>query len=77
MTCFLKDGPLPKRHGEVKWFNPRKRFGFIIAEDGRDFFVHQRQILEYNSQRLPEGQPVQFHARRSAKGWEALNVEVV
>ncbi|MDO8943433.1 MAG: cold shock domain-containing protein, partial [Desulfobacterales bacterium] len=26
--------------GKVKWFNERKGFGFITAEDGKDVFVH-------------------------------------
>jgi hypothetical protein len=39
-TCFLTKGPMPKKRGEVKWFNPRKRFGFIVSEDGEELFFH-------------------------------------
>ena len=31
--------------GKIKWYNPRKGFGFIIGEDGKDIFVHQTDIL--------------------------------
>ncbi|KAL7535503.1 hypothetical protein ACHAXR_006527 [Thalassiosira sp. AJA248-18] len=26
--------------GKVKWFNPERRFGFIVQEDGTDLYVH-------------------------------------
>jgi len=77
MTCFLKAGPLPKQRGEIKWFNPRKRYGFIAAEGGQEVFVHERQILQDQGNRLREGQAVQFHVHHSPKGPEALNVELI
>ena len=77
MTCFLKAGPLPKQQGEVKWFNPRKRYGFIVTQEGRDVFVHQQQILEGHGNEPHEGQAVRFHLHHSVKGPEALNVELI
>jgi CspA family cold shock protein len=76
MTCFVKVGPLPKQQGEVKWFNPKKRYGFIVAEDGQEVFVHQRQILNQQGNTPREGQNALFHWGRSKKGPEALNVEL-
>jgi CspA family cold shock protein len=74
-TCFMKAGPLPKRHGKVKWFNPRKHYGFIAAEEGEDIFFNQQQILGSNE--VCKGQSVKFHVRDSMKGQVALNIELV
>lgn len=75
-TCFMKVGPLPKQQGQVKWFDSRKRYGFIVAEEGEEVFFHQRQIIEKNGEGAHEGQGARFHVYYSTKGPEALNVEL-
>ena len=77
MTCFLKAGPLPKQQGKVKWFSSRKHYGFIIAGEDQEIFLHQQQILDRQGKVPHEGQTVRFHVRYSAKGPEALNVELI
>jgi CspA family cold shock protein len=74
-TCFVTIGPPPKVRGSVKWFNPDKRYGFIIAGPDEEVFFHQEQLL--GSNRVQSGQQVRFHIRYSAKGPEALNVELL
>lgn len=46
--------------GTVKWFDVRKGFGFIVDEDGIDYFVHFSEIQEKGFRRLREGQRVRF-----------------
>jgi CspA family cold shock protein len=75
-TCFLKTGPVPKRRGKVKQFDPGKGHGFIATGEGEEIFFHQRQIFGGNGQEPSEGQVVWFHLAYSAKGPEALNVEL-
>jgi CspA family cold shock protein len=77
MACFLKDGPIIKERGRIKWFNSRKRYGFIAAEAGGEFFIHQQQVIEGAESELREGQVVRFHVHQSFKGPEAWNVELV
>jgi CspA family cold shock protein len=72
----MKVGPWPKQQGQVKWFNSRKRYGFIIAEEGKEVFFHQQQIIEKNGEGAHEGQEARFHVYYSAKGPEAVNVEL-
>jgi CspA family cold shock protein len=75
-SCYLKAGPLPKRRGTVKWFSPRKHYGFIETRDGDEVFFHQRQILRGGEETRLKGQLVRFHVRNAPKGPEALNVEL-
>ncbi len=75
-SCFLEEGPLPKRRGEVKWFSTQKRYGFIAAGEDKDVFFHEQQLLGEADTAPHTGQHVRFHVRRSPKGPEALNVEI-
>ena len=63
--------------GTVKWFNDKKGFGFIIADEGKDVFVHHSAIEGEGYKSLKEGQPVQYEAETSAKGMKATKVTPV
>jgi CspA family cold shock protein len=76
-TCFFGAKTLPKEQGRVKWFNPRKGYGFITTEAGDEVFFHQEQLLGVSGQAPREGQAVRFHLHYPHKGPEALNVELV
>ncbi|TKJ36742.1 MAG: cold-shock protein [Planctomycetes bacterium B3_Pla] len=60
--------------GKVKWFNPRKGYGFIATEDGRDIFVHYSSISGDGYKTLVEGDPVTFDVTEGDKGLRAENV---
>jgi CspA family cold shock protein len=61
--------------GKVKWFNPRKGYGFIETLDGRDIFVHYSNIRSEGFRTLEEGDPVSFDIVNGEKGLRAENVE--
>jgi CspA family cold shock protein len=63
--------------GTVKWFNERKGFGFITAEDGNDVFVHFSAIQDSGFKTLQEGQSVSFDVQNGPKGLSAANVKAV
>ena len=35
-------------NGKVKWFNTRKGYGFLIGEDGNEYFAHYSKICSGN-----------------------------
>lgn len=63
------------QNGIVKWFNDAKGFGFI-ASDGKDFFVHFKEIQGNGFKSLKEGDKVTFEAGSSPKGAVAKNVQI-
>ncbi len=60
--------------GKVKWFNPRKGYGFIGTDDGRDVFVHYSNIAGDGFKTLDEGDIVLFEVVEGEKGLRATNV---
>jgi CspA family cold shock protein len=60
--------------GTVKWFNPRKGYGFITAGDGKDIFVHYADISGEGYRTLVEGDVVTFDIVEGEKGLRAENV---
>lgn len=63
-------------NGTVKWFNPKKNYGFIEAEgEEEDFFVHASEIVEGES--LEDDDKVEFEVEESSKGPQAKNVKKI
>jgi cold shock protein len=60
-------------NGVVKWYNPRKGYGFIENEEGKDIFVHRTQVPEGTY--LNEGDKVTFEIEEDEKGPKAINIE--
>ena len=75
--CFRRKGPFPKQRGTVKWFSHRRRYGFIVGEQGEEIFMHQNALYEANGSRPCEGESVLYHVHYAIKGPEALNVELM
>lgn len=66
---------LEATEGEVKWFDPRKGFGFIIGPEGQDIFVHYTVIEGDGFRVLRDGSRVVYDAEKSDKGWRCTRVE--
>lgn len=63
--------------GKVKWFDPKKGYGFIIAEDGKEVFVHYTGIVKEGFKALNEGQIVSYEIGEGDKGVQAVNVQIL
>src|ERR1051326_3554915 len=71
------DGQLAGVEGVVKWFDPRKGFGFVVGPEGQDIFVHFSVIQGDGFRVLRDNSRVNYDAVRSDKGWKATRVSRV
>jgi len=62
------------QRGEVKWFDPRKGFGFIVGPEGQDIFAHYTTIQGEGFRALRDGSEVEYDAEETDKGWRATRV---
>jgi CspA family cold shock protein len=62
--------------GKVKFFNSVKAFGFITADDGKEYFVHKTGVE--GEKDLNEGDSVTFDVEEGdrGKGPKAVNVKL-
>ena len=59
--------------GKVKFFNESKGFGFIAAEDGKEYFVHKSALAEGLA--LRENDSVTFEVEEGDRGPKAVHVK--
>jgi len=66
-----------KLHGQIKWFDLGKGYGFVIQDDGSEIFVHRSGVPLTDSGDLPrleEGQQVLYEVMDTPKGHQAVQV---
>ncbi len=61
--------------GQVKWFDPKKGYGFIIGPEGQDVFIHYSQIVADGFRALKDGEWVDYELIQGDKGWQARDVQ--
>lgn len=62
--------------GKVKWFDPKKGFGFVVNDDGKDVFVHYTSIDGDGFRCLKNGETVEYEQLESDKGLQGRNVRI-
>ncbi len=61
--------------GKVKWFEEKKSYGYIEADDGKgDVFIHQSDIVTDEKQPLAAGEKVKFELGETPYGRRALRL---
>jgi len=74
-TCQANRGQDGRLTGYVKWFDPRKGYGFIVRDDGGgEVFVHYSDIQYAGFRVLYEGERMQFDLEHDPRGKKAVNV---
>ena len=58
--------------GKVKFFNHEKEFGFIIGDDGKDYFVHKSGLEDGLT--IDENDSVEFSTEEGDRGLKAVKV---
>lgn len=61
-----------KLTGIVKWYNESKGFGFLEQADGRDLFVHYKEVRG----KLNKGDTVEYFLGEASQGPCACKVRV-
>lgn len=62
--------------GTVKWFDPKKGFGFIVNDQGQDVFVHYTSIGGEGFRCLRNGQVVEYEEFDSGKGLQGRKISI-
>jgi len=62
--------------GKVKWFNTQKGYGFIITEEGKDLFVHFKDV-QGGVNAIKDNDNVEYEVEEGRKGLQAVNVKKV
>lgn len=71
----MSNTELHQVEGNVKWFDPRKGYGFIVGPEQQDIFVHFSVIEQTEGFRtLRDGERVTYSAAVGPKGWSATHV---
>ena len=60
--------------GTVKWFNRIKGYGFVLGDDGSEYFIHYTSLPK--NVVLNENDKVEFEPGESEKGKIANNVKL-
>jgi CspA family cold shock protein len=63
--------------GHIKWYDEKKRFGFVTTQENEDIFLHVSGIKEYGHFGLQRDDRVEFEIKETAKGKQAVNLRPV
>lgn len=65
----------PAVHGRVKWFDPGKGFGFIIADEGgTDILLHANVLRNYGQNTVADGAGISVRVQQTPRGVQATEV---
>ncbi|MEN8892292.1 MAG: cold shock domain-containing protein, partial [Planktotalea arctica] len=61
--------------GVVKWFDPAKGFGFVVASDGgSDILLHANVLRNFGQNSVADGASVEIVTQQTDRGVQALEV---
>ena len=64
--------------GKIKWFDPRKGYGFITPDDGsKDAFLHVSALEKADIQSLDEGEAVTYNLAEERGKQSAVDIQKI
>jgi len=61
--------------GLVKWFDPVKGFGFVVADDGgADILLHVNVLRNFGQSSIADGSAIEILTHRTERGVQAIEV---
>ncbi len=64
--------------GKLKWFDPKKGYGFIKPDDGsKDAFLHISALEKANITQLEEKQTITYELAEHRGKMSATNIQIV
>lgn len=62
-------------HGQVKWFDPSKGFGFIVAEgSATDILLHANVLRNYGQSSVADGAGISVKVQMTQRGIQAVEI---
>src|SRR6056297_1789126 len=64
--------------GRVKWFDPGKGFGFVIADSGGpDILLHANVLRNFGQSSVVDGAVVEIDVQDTDRGMQAVEVHAI
>ena len=64
--------------GVVKWFDPVKGFGFVVADEGGpDILLHVNVLRNFGQSSVADGARIDLMAQRTERGVQAISVTAI
>lgn len=65
-------------NGRVKWFDPSKGFGFVVAEEGGpDILLHANVLRNFGQSSVADGALIEILVQQTARGMQAVEVRTI
>ena len=69
---------MSSKTGKIKWFNPKKGYGFIDQDgDDKDMFIHITALQHANISGLNEGDKISYDVEEENGKASAVNIKQV
>ena len=63
--------------GRVKWFDPTKGFGFVVADGGGpDILLHANVLRNFGQSSVADGAGIEISVQETQRGMQAIEVFV-